>query len=144
MTHSKVAPLMELNCATRVVFAAVWLVGAAACARSAPAAQVAATPAPARSAERYCGVLALPWSRNSPCRRMRPFRVSRKSRRRSSCVARASITCVLCRHLRNEQNHQGVGNLIIEPFPAVANTNGQVQRRQRLDGLLNHHYREAA
>lgn len=47
-------------------------------------------------------------------------------------------------HYHGQRNHQGIGNLIIEPYPAAANANGQVQRRQRLGGLLNHYYREAA
>ena len=42
-------------------------------------------------------------------------------------------------------NHQGLGNRLIEP--PVANTNsgnGVVRRRERLGGILNYYYRQAA
>jgi putative transposase len=35
-------------------------------------------------------------------------------------------------HYRFERNHQGIGNVLIEGAPAPANTNGQVERRERL------------
>jgi putative transposase len=47
------------------------------------------------------------------------------------------------RHYRFERNHQGLGNEPIEGAPAPANTNGRVERRERLGGLLNF-YRRAA
>ena len=46
-------------------------------------------------------------------------------------------------HYRFERNHQGLGNALIEGAPATANTNGRVERRERLGGLLNF-YRRAA
>lgn len=46
-------------------------------------------------------------------------------------------------HYRFERNHQGLGNALIEGAPAPANTNGRVERCQRLSGLLNF-YRRAA
>ena len=46
-------------------------------------------------------------------------------------------------HYRFERNHQGLGNVLIEVGQAPANTNGRVERRQRLGGLLNF-YRRAA
>jgi transposase InsO family protein len=45
-------------------------------------------------------------------------------------------------HYHIERNHQGLGNRLITPMDA-AHT-GLVQRRQRLGGLLNYYYREAA
>jgi transposase InsO family protein len=48
-------------------------------------------------------------------------------------------------HYHGERNHQGLGNRLIEPL--VANTNlgeGRVRRRERLGGVLNYYYREAA
>jgi transposase InsO family protein len=42
-----------------------------------------------------------------------------------------------------ERNHQGLGNVLIEGAPSPANTNGRVERRERLGGLLNF-YRRAA
>jgi putative transposase len=46
-------------------------------------------------------------------------------------------------HYRLERNHQGLGNVLIEGAQAPANTNGRVERRERLGGLLNF-YRRAA
>jgi transposase InsO family protein len=44
-------------------------------------------------------------------------------------------------HYRIERNHQGLGNLLIEGAPIPANTNGRVERRERLGGLLNFYRR---
>jgi putative transposase len=46
-------------------------------------------------------------------------------------------------HYHLERNHQGLGNRLIIPMPMVE-TAGTVERRQRLGGLLNYYYREAA
>ena len=46
-------------------------------------------------------------------------------------------------HYRFERNDQGLGNVLIEAAQAPANTNGGVERRERLGGLLNF-YRRAA
>ena len=47
-------------------------------------------------------------------------------------------------HYNRERNHQGLDNKIIQPefseFPAT----GTIRRRERLGGLLNYYYREAA
>ena len=48
-------------------------------------------------------------------------------------------------HFHGERNHQGLGNRLIGPL--VANTNsgkGIIRRRERLGGVLNYYYREAA
>ena len=48
-------------------------------------------------------------------------------------------------HFHQERNHQGLNNRIIEPLAAKANSGeGIVRRRERLGGVLNHYYREAA
>ena len=48
-------------------------------------------------------------------------------------------------HFHQERNHQGLDNRIIEPLAANADSgNGIVQRRERLGGVLNYYYREAA
>ena len=47
-------------------------------------------------------------------------------------------------HYHGERNHQGLANALIESGPAPANTNGPVQRRERLGGLLNFYQRQAA
>ena len=48
------------------------------------------------------------------------------------------------RHYHAERNHQGLGNVLIEGAPSPANTNGRVERRERLGGLLNFYTRAAA
>ena len=48
------------------------------------------------------------------------------------------------RHYRFERNHQGLANEVIESTPSPANTNGRVERRERLGGLLNFYHRVAA
>ena len=47
-------------------------------------------------------------------------------------------------HYRFERNHQGLKNDLIDGAPSPANTNGQVERRERLGGVLNFHHRQAA
>ncbi|NOY91268.1 MAG: transposase family protein [Deltaproteobacteria bacterium] len=47
-------------------------------------------------------------------------------------------------HYHLDRNHQGIGNQLIEPRPAPANTNGRVVRRTRLGGLLSFYQRRAA
>jgi hypothetical protein len=47
-------------------------------------------------------------------------------------------------HYHHERNHQGLGNrLIIEEESGTAN-GGPIQCRQRLGGMLNYYYRQAA
>jgi hypothetical protein len=47
-------------------------------------------------------------------------------------------------HCHRERNHQGLGiQLIIEDESGVGST-GAIQCRQRLGGMLNYYYREAA
>jgi transposase InsO family protein len=48
------------------------------------------------------------------------------------------------RHYYTERNHQGLGNQLIEPLETPGKTSGPVHCRQRLGGLLNYYYREAA
>ena len=47
-------------------------------------------------------------------------------------------------HYHAERNHQGLGNILIEGAPSPANTNGRIERRERLGGLLNFYHRKAA
>jgi transposase InsO family protein len=46
-------------------------------------------------------------------------------------------------HYHAERNHQSLGNELIEGSPS-ANTNGRIERRERLGGVLNFYAREAA
>ncbi len=45
-------------------------------------------------------------------------------------------------HYRIERTHQGLGNQLIDGVQEC--TDGRIERRQRLGGLLNSYYREAA
>ena len=47
-------------------------------------------------------------------------------------------------HYHSERNHQGVGNRLLEPLATVSSINEPIQRRERLGGMLNSCYREAA
>jgi putative transposase len=47
-------------------------------------------------------------------------------------------------HYHTERNHQGLGNQLITSEPGMENHGGQVQRRERLGGLLSYYYRDAA
>ena len=47
-------------------------------------------------------------------------------------------------HYHLERNHQGLENRLITPMDRTMETAGTVQRRQRLGGMLNYYYREAA
>ncbi len=48
------------------------------------------------------------------------------------------------RHYHGERNHQGLDNQLIAPDEAVGSRQGGVECRQRLGGMLNYYYREAA
>ena len=47
-------------------------------------------------------------------------------------------------HFHSERNHQGLGNRLLEPLAMVSSTNGPIHCRERLGGMLNFYYREAA
>jgi transposase InsO family protein len=47
-------------------------------------------------------------------------------------------------HYHHERNHQGLGNVLIIPPKETGDNVGALQCRQRLGGLLNYYYREAA
>jgi hypothetical protein len=46
-------------------------------------------------------------------------------------------------HYHLERNHQGLANRLIIPMTGKINTEGQIERRERLGGLLNYYYRAA-
>ena len=46
-------------------------------------------------------------------------------------------------HYHHERNHQGLDNRLIVPPPRAA-VRSPVRRRERLGGLLNYYYRQAA
>jgi len=47
-------------------------------------------------------------------------------------------------HYHMERNHQGLDNRLIAPVQTIGRTSETVRRRQRLGGVLNYYYREAA
>ena len=47
-------------------------------------------------------------------------------------------------HYHQERNHQGLENRLITPTETSVDTAGDIERRQRLGGLLNYYYRAAA
>jgi transposase InsO family protein len=47
-------------------------------------------------------------------------------------------------HYHVERNHQGLGNRLILPDSAHVGTTGKIRRRERLGGMINYYYREAA
>ena len=47
-------------------------------------------------------------------------------------------------HYHGERNHQGLANQLISPEAGHLGSSGEVQRRQRLGGMLNYYYRAAA
>jgi putative transposase len=47
-------------------------------------------------------------------------------------------------HYHQERNHQGLENQLIEPNKPIVDPNSEVKRKQRLGGILNYYYREAA
>ena len=54
---------------------------------------------------------------------------------------RTTITQYLIPY-HQERNHQGLDNQLIDP--AQLTPTGQIRRRERIGGLLNYYYREAA
>jgi putative transposase len=47
-------------------------------------------------------------------------------------------------HYHHERNHQGLDNRLIIQEESYASRTGAIQRRQRLGGMLNYYYRQAA
>jgi len=47
-------------------------------------------------------------------------------------------------HYHRERNHQGLGNRLIMPSSPPLRATGEIRRGQRLGGMLNYYYREAA
>jgi putative transposase len=47
-------------------------------------------------------------------------------------------------HYHHERNHQGLGNRLIVEEESNGGRGGAIQRRQRLGGMLNYYYRQAA
>ena len=47
-------------------------------------------------------------------------------------------------HYDSERNHQGVGNRLLLPLATVSSTGETINCHERLGGMLNFYYREAA
>ena len=50
----------------------------------------------------------------------------------------------LLKYYHGERNHQGLGGQIIDPPKGIESSEGKVRRRERLGGMLNYYYRDAA
>jgi hypothetical protein len=48
------------------------------------------------------------------------------------------------KHYHHERKHQGLGNRLIMEEESCDGSRGAIQRRQRLGGMLNYYYRQAA
>ena len=47
-------------------------------------------------------------------------------------------------YYHRERNHQGLAGKIVDPDAEIGSPEGKLQRRERLGGMLNYYYREAA
>ena len=47
-------------------------------------------------------------------------------------------------YYHEERNHQGLDGRIIDPPKGIGSLEGEVRHRERLGGMLNHYYRDAA
>jgi hypothetical protein len=47
-------------------------------------------------------------------------------------------------HYHTERNHQGVGNRLLQSLATVSTINDPIHCRERLGGMLNFYYSEAA
>jgi hypothetical protein len=47
-------------------------------------------------------------------------------------------------HYHGERNHQGVGNQLLVPLADTGRSDGEIQQRERLGGMLRFYYRDAA
>ena len=47
-------------------------------------------------------------------------------------------------HYHVERNHQGIGNELIDEQRGRTNKSGDIERRQRIGGMLNYYYKRAA
>ena len=52
--------------------------------------------------------------------------------------------CCVAELYHSERNHQGVGNQLLRPVATANSTDEPVQCHERLGGMLNYYYREAA
>jgi len=46
-------------------------------------------------------------------------------------------------HFHQERNHQGLGNRLIIPNNATVKSEGRIECRERLGGLMNYYYKAA-
>ena len=47
-------------------------------------------------------------------------------------------------HYHEERNHQGLDNQLLIKKPTIVDWHGPVRKRERVGGLLNYYFREAA
>jgi hypothetical protein len=56
-------------------------------------------------------------------------------------LRRATTSYLL--HYHEERNHQGLGNAIVDPGGEIGRSDGEVQCREHLGGLLRYYHRAA-
>ena len=56
-------------------------------------------------------------------------------------LRRATTSYLL--HYHEERNHQGLGNAIVDPGDEIGRSDGEVQCREHLGGLLRYYHRAA-
>ena len=59
-------------------------------------------------------------------------------------MTEAPIVHEYVEHYQRERNHQGLDNQLLQRPPPPVRADADVQRRERLGGLLSFYYREAA
>ena len=92
--------------------------------------------------ERWCSADSAPTEESQSqrlCRTVRPTRVVPLGERHLRCLVREYVE-----HYHRERNHQGLDNQLLQRPPPPVRTDADVRRRERLGGLLNFYYREAA
>ena len=69
---------------------------------------------------------------------------SRRVLNQSTHVKVALIVHEYVEHYQRERNHQGLDDQLLQRPPPPVRPDADVQRRERLGGLLSFYYREAA
>ena len=55
-----------------------------------------------------------------------------------------NAVCEYLAHFHSERNHQGLDNELIQPGAEANRSQGEIECRTRLDGMLRYYYRKAA
>ncbi len=77
---------------------------------------------------------------------MSPQYITSQSASQLTPVSNSAALSNYVLHFHGERNHQGTGNVILFPRPEdrIGESDGEIQTRERLGGLLKFYYRQAA